>query len=119
MIIQLLLILKQSRVYFSFFKIEVDEVISLLKDKDSNASPGISGLPIVILKQGSSSFVEQLKQIFNSCIDQIVCIKEWKVAMVTPLYKSKGDSSDVNNYRGISILSKSKVRFLKNYYQIN
>ena len=41
--------------------------------------------------------VEPLKQIFNSCIDQNVCIKEWKVAMVTPLYKSKGDSSDVNN----------------------
>ena len=25
--------------------------------------------------------------------------------MVTPLYKSKGDSCDVNNYRGISVLS--------------
>ena len=48
--------------------------------------------------------VEPLKQIFNSCIDQNVCIKEWKVAMVTPLYKSKGDTSDVNNYRGISVL---------------
>ena len=89
--------IKQSRVNFSFVKIEVDEVISLLKEIDSNASPGISGLPIVILKQESSSIVEPLKQIFNSCIDQNVCIKEWKVAMVTPLYKSKGDSSDVNN----------------------
>ena len=50
--------IKQSRANFSFAKVEVDEVISLLKDIDSNASSGVSGLPVVILKQGSSSIVE-------------------------------------------------------------
>ena len=58
-------------------KNELDEVISLLKDVDSNASPGISGLPIIILKQASNYIAEPLKQIFNSSINQNVFIKEW------------------------------------------
>ena len=36
----------------------------------------------------------------NNCIPN-----EWKFAIVTPLYKNKGDLSDFNNYRGISVLS--------------
>ena len=55
--------IKQSSAKFSVVKIELDEVTSLLKDVDSNASPGISGLPIVILKQRSSSIFEPSKQI--------------------------------------------------------
>jgi len=30
---------------------------------------------------------------------------DWKCALVTPLYKSKGSKPDCNNYRGISVLS--------------
>ena len=30
--------------------------------------------------------------------------KNFKTAVVTPLYKNKGDNTDLNNYRGISVL---------------
>ena len=41
----------------------------------------------------------------NNCIITKTIPDEWKSAVVTPLYKSKGEKSDVNNYRGISIIS--------------
>jgi hypothetical protein len=51
---------------------------------------------------------------------------EWKFAIVTPLYKQKGELSDFNNYRGISVLSPfSKLferilqRQILNYYDVN
>ena len=42
----------------------------------------------------------------NSCIDLNEIPNEWKEAIVIPLHK-KGDTHDLNNYRGISILSPS------------
>ena len=46
-----------------------------------------------------------MSELFNFCITNNCLPNEWKFAMVTPLYKNKGDLSDFNNYRGISVLS--------------
>ena len=43
-------------------------------------------------------------EIFNNCLTSGIIPDEWKTAVVTPLYKNKGNKSDVNNYRGISVL---------------
>ena len=41
---------------------------------------------------------------FNDCIKQNVFPSEFKVALVTPLHK-KGIVTDINNYKGISVLT--------------
>ncbi len=41
---------------------------------------------------------------FNICIQQQSIPIEWKIAVVTPLFKNKGNKNDMNNYRGISVL---------------
>ena len=46
-----------------------------------------------------------LLKILNNCIINNVIPDDFKIAMVTPLYKNKGDLMDMNNYRGISVLS--------------
>ena len=42
-------------------------------------------------------------EIFNSCVDNLLIPSDWKFAIVTPLFK-KGNHTDINNYRGISVL---------------
>jgi hypothetical protein len=42
--------------------------------------------------------------IFYQCIATQTIPDEWKLAVATPLFKSKGAPTDMNNYRGISVL---------------
>ena len=45
-----------------------------------------------------------LSYIFNLSLSTGKVISDFKIAKVIPLYK-KGDASDINNYRPISLLS--------------
>ena len=69
-----------------------------------NKSPGISGIPCIVLKKASGILSTHLTKLFNACIRQSIFINEWKTAIVTPLYKNEGNTEDLNNYRGISVL---------------
>ena len=60
------------------------------------------------------------------CINQSIFINEWKTAIITPLYKNKGNIEDLNNYRGISelaplakIFEKLLSKRIKDYYEHN
>jgi hypothetical protein len=55
--------------------------------------------------RAKSKFIPILTTLFNECIKSSYIPSEWKCAVVTPLFKNKGDKSDPNNYRGISVLS--------------
>jgi hypothetical protein len=44
-------------------------------------------------------------KLFNYCLATNSIPEDWKAAIVTPLYKNKRASTDLNNYRGISVLS--------------
>ena len=103
---------------FDFTEINLDEVLDLLKNSESITSPGVSGIPVIIFKQAKISIVNPLVQIFYSCITQKIFLREWKTSIVTPLYKSKRDTCDLINYRGISVLP-PLVNYLKNYSHLD
>jgi hypothetical protein len=80
----------------------LNDVTELLDLIDNSSSPGVSDIPVKVWK--STDFAETLVQLFNDCIFSGTIPTEWKTAVVTPLYKNKGDRLDPNNYRGISVL---------------
>jgi len=43
--------------------------------------------------------------LFNQILTLNSIPKDWKCAVLTPLFKGKGSRSECDNYRGISILS--------------
>ena len=90
---------------FSFRQIAPELVEKLINDLDNKSSWGISDIPISIIKFSAKTLSLLLSELFNFCITNNCLPNEWKFAMVTPLYKNKGDLSDFNNYRGISVLS--------------
>jgi len=54
-----------------------------------------------------------LLKLFNSCLELKKIPEDWKIAIVTPLYKNKGDKTIIDNYRAISVLSPIAKMFEK------
>jgi hypothetical protein len=89
---------------FSFKHVSPTIISKFLKELDDLSSPGISGIPTIVLKQAAEHIAPFLASLFNDCIRKCIFPDEFKFAIVSPLFKSKGSAHDMNNYRGISVL---------------
>lgn len=89
---------------FEFKATSNGEVSALLKALDNKTSAGTSGIPVSVLKTNDAKFTPIFVRLFNDCLKQKCIPNDWKAAIVTPLYKNKGESNDLNNFRGISVL---------------
>ena len=69
----------------------------------SNKSSGNDDISYNVIKKCFGSLCEPLKYLFNLSIEKGVFPDGLKIARVTPIYKGEG-SSDVSNYRPISVL---------------
>ena len=79
---------------------EVDKVIKSFENKNNS----LNDLPFKLLKIVSIYIASSLTSIFNLILNTGVYPDCLKSARVTPLYK-KGDTSNPNNYRPISVLT--------------
>jgi hypothetical protein len=110
---------------FNFHHTNEEEVFKSINELDSDSSSGYSNISVKLIKAASNSIIVPLTKLINKCIDSHRYPANWKIAIVTPLFK-KGDTSDLNNYRGISILPPLNKVFekilasqIKNYFEIN
>jgi len=88
---------------FTLSHTTVEEVTNVISDLSISGSPGVSGIPVSILKKCASFLASPLTKLFNACISSSIFPNEWKCAIVTPLFKK--DPKDIcDNYRGISVL---------------
>ena len=58
-----------------------------------------------LMKETTESIKEPLHMIFNKTFKEGTLPEVWKDAHVIALYKNKGEKSDTNNYRPVSLTS--------------
>ena len=89
---------------FSFREVNEKAVLDSLNELSASSSPGASNIPTKIILLAKDKLIPLLTILFNDIIISSCIPTEWKSAVVTPLYKSKGVKHDLNNYRGISVI---------------
>lgn len=81
---------------------EVRLAVNLLKN---GRAPGSCAITSEVLKNGGSSMITWLTNIFNEVWSTEDIPADWKTGIILPLWKRKGDQKVCSNYRGITLLS--------------
>ena len=88
---------------FEFMEISASNIVKVIKKLISGKATGLYGIPNKALKDSAELIASSLSDLFNFSIGTKTYPDDFKVAKVTPIFKS-GDKDDVNNYRLISII---------------
>jgi len=88
---------------------EVEVAIGKLKN---HKSPGIDQIPTELIKAGGKTICCAIHKLIISIWNKEELPEEWKESIKITIYK-KGDKTDCNNYRGISLLP-SMYKILSN-----
>lgn len=83
----------------------VEEVEKSVDSFSSGKAPGDDGIPPEVLKCARGTLKSELHELVCQCWREGSVPQDMRDANIITLYKNKGDRSDVNNYRGISLLS--------------
>jgi hypothetical protein len=70
----------------------------------SYKSPGTDQIPAELIKAGGETLYSEIHRLNCSTRNKEELPQQWKESINVPIYK-KGDKTDCNNYRGISLLS--------------
>ena len=84
----------------------IDELMKAIDSLSCGKAPGSDGIPPEIVKAGrKNSLLGHLHGLLLQCWKEGTIPQDMRDAKIVTLYKNKGDRSDCNNYRGISLLS--------------
>ena len=84
----------------------IKELNKAIDSLSSDKAPGNDGIPPEIIKAGKdSSLIHRLHELLIDCWEEGTVPQDMRDAKIVTLYKNKGDRSDCNNFRGISLLS--------------
>jgi hypothetical protein len=70
----------------------------------SYKSPGTDQVPAELIKAEGETLCSEIHRLICSIWNEEELPQQWKESITVPIYK-KGDRTDLNNYRGISLLS--------------
>ena len=83
----------------------VDELSKAIDSLAAGKAPGSDGLPPDLIKHCKSALLIPLHNLLVKCWEEGAVPQDMRDAKIITLYKNKGERSDCNNYRGISLLS--------------
>ena len=81
-----------------------EELSKAINSLASGKSPGSDSIPAEVLKSGKPALLEPLQILLCRCWEEGYIPQDMRDATIVTLYKNKGDRSDCNSYRGISLL---------------
>jgi len=82
----------------------IEETVRAIKKQKSGKAPGPDGLPSTSFKLFDRRLVNNLTLLFNKVLNIGVFSKAWSLGNIKPIY-IKGDKTNPNNYRGITLLN--------------
>ena len=81
------------------------DIIRAILSMNSDSAPGIDGIYAKVIKNVSPLLVSPLKQIFQATIYRSCIPNDWKIGIITPVYKNNGKPELPASYRPISLTS--------------
>ena len=100
--------------HFCFSPVSITSILNNLNRVKTSNATGLDKIPARSLKTSSTIIAPSLTYIFNLSISTGIFVDDWKIARVTPIYKSD-DRRKCENYRPISILSMDFAQFFFHY----
>nr|CAD2154968.1 unnamed protein product [Meloidogyne enterolobii] len=82
--------------------LDVIQIRDLLRKLPNKNSTSPDGIPYILLKHSAEELAPVLTEIFRIILDSGNIPKIWRTSIIIPIHK-KGDKSDPNNYRPISL----------------
>ena len=89
---------------FSLKMMSEEAMLTSLNMLKNEKAPGPDGVPTNLVTDAANFIAKPLVMIFNASLKQGIFPNIWKLAKITPIYKS-GARNEENNYRPISVLS--------------
>ena len=84
--------------------ISTEEINYALKKMKNHKAPGEDSIVIESIKIGGKTLLNRIETLFNLCLKNQSIPKKWNNAIMILLFK-KGDNTNLENYRPISLLS--------------
>ena len=66
------------------------KLLEYLQDIDSKSSEGNVGIPSIVFKFCAEELAQPLTHVINSCLHDSTIPNDWKISIISPVYKGKG-----------------------------
>ena len=78
-----------------------DEITKCIRESKIRKAAGPDQVAYEHLKASADVLISIWKELFNKCMEPGTVPEQWRRAVLKILYKGKGDTGDMNSYRGV------------------